>query len=148
MFFSKLFTDLIVFDLKLFKASDFFLNVLKRFYDHIVASVLGGFLSICSGFSSSFNLEVGSEGAYHIHIQACDVIVVVMDVLVLLLVLSLEFFDSLVFLRFDLGDFSLALGLHVLSQTSHLGFVLLLDLVSDAFVFLSLGSGQCVVVFV
>ena len=57
-----------------------------------------------------------------------------MDVLILLLVLCLELFDSPVFLRLYLSDLHLAPSLHVLSQTRTLHLVLLLDLARDPLV--------------
>ena len=69
-----------------------------------------------------------------------------MNVLILLVVLVLQLEDCLVLLGLNLGNFGLPLGLHVLAQASHLGLVLLLDLVRDALEFLSFGCGQGVVV--
>ena len=60
--------------------------------------------------------------------------------------LLLQLFDGPVFLSFDLGNLSLALGLHVFSQASHFRLVLLLDLTGDSLVLLSLLSGEGIVV--
>ena len=69
-----------------------------------------------------------------------------MNVLILLVVLVLQLEDCLVLLGLNLGNFGLPLGLHVLTQASHLSLVLLLDLVRNALEFLSFGGGQGVVV--
>lgn len=64
-----------------------------------------------------------------------------MNVLILLVVLVLQLEDCLVLLGLNLGNFGLPLGLHVLTQASHLSLVLLLDLVRNALEFLSFGGG-------
>ena len=137
----EFFTDLVVFNLQLLQASDLLPDVLKRLNDHVVGGVLEGLLAVGGGLSAALDLEVGTEGADHIHIQARDVVVVVMDVLVLLLVLGLQLFYGLVLLCFYLSDLGFALGFHVLSQAGHLGLILLLDFAGDTLVLLSLSSG-------
>ena len=76
--------------------------MLKRLHDHVVGGVLEGLLAVGSGLSTALELEVGTESADHVHVQARDVVVVVVDILVLFLVLGLQIFDGLVLLSFDL----------------------------------------------
>jgi len=86
---SEFFADHVVLNLQLLQASDLLPDVLKRFHDHIVSGVLEVLLAVGGGLSPTLELEVSSEGADHVHVEARDVVVVVVDILVLLLVLGL-----------------------------------------------------------
>jgi len=95
------------------KASDLFADVLERFDDHVISRVLNRLLSVGRRLANLLVLEVGTQRGDHVHVETRDVVVVVMNVLVLLVVLGLQLLDGLVLLRFNFGDLSLALGLHV-----------------------------------
>ena len=141
LLFRQLFANLVVFDLPFKKTSNLFLDMLEGLDDHVVVCVLDHLLTVGRSFTNLLVFEVTSERADHVHVESGDVVVVVMDVLILRVVLGLQLFDSLVLLGFDFGNFSLALGLHVLSESSHLGLVLFLDLVGDALILLALSCG-------
>merc|ERR1712032_1321251 len=69
-----------------------------------------------------------------------------MDILILLLVLIFQIFDGTVLVLLDSHNLLLPLVLHVFSQSGHLSLILLLNLLCDALILLSLGSGNRVVV--
>lgn len=144
----QLLPHLVVLLLFLHQEDDVLLDVLQGLDDHVVSSMLLDLVSVCSGFTASLDLEVGPQGANHVHVESGDVVVVVPDVLVLLLVLSFESVDSAVLLGFNLRNFQLALRFHVFAKTSHLSLVLFLDLAANAFELLPLGSGEGIVVLV
>jgi len=110
--------------------------------------VLDILLTIGLALSRFLRLEVRAQRADHVHVQAGDVVVVVMDVLILLLVLCLELFDSSIFLSLYLSDLHLAPPLHIFSQTRTLHLVLFLDLARDPLVlFACLGRKRIEVLF-
>ena len=148
LFLSKILPDFVIQRLQFLEADDVFLDVLKGLHDHIVGGVLLNLVTIGGSFATSLNLEIGSQGADHVHVQTSDVVVVVPDVLVLLLVLNLESFDGTVLLGFNLRDLRFSLGFHVLTETCHLGLVFFLDLAADALELLSLCSREGIVMFV
>ena len=55
-------------------------------------------LAVCTGLIAFFSFEIGAQSGDHIHVQAGDVVVVVMDLLILLVVLCFEFSDCFVLL--------------------------------------------------
>ena len=130
------------------EADDVFLDVLKGLHDHIVGGVLLNLVAIGGSFTTSLDLEISSQGADHVHVETSDVVVVIPNVLILLLVLNLESFDSAVLLSFNLRDLRLALGFHVLAKACHLGLVLLLDLAADTLKLLSLRGREGIVVLI
>lgn len=144
----QLFANLVVFDLPFEKTSNLFFDMLKGLDNHIIVSMLDILLTVGRGFTNLFVFEVTTKRGDHVHVESGNVVVVVMDVLILCVVLCLQLFNCLVLFRFDFGNFSLALRLHVLSQSSHLGLILFLDLVGDALILLALGSGQSIEVLV
>ena len=105
-------------------------------------------LTVSTVFVAFLGFKIGAQCRDHIHVQASDIVVVVMDLLVLLVVLRFELSDCFVLLRLNLQNFGLAFGLHVLTQTCHLRLVLLLDFVGDALILLPLVGGQGVVMLV
>ena len=138
---SELLPHSVVRNLQFLKPGNLLLDLLKRLHNLLVLSLTDHLLPVCSGFSNLFSFEIRAKGANHVHVQARDVVVVIMDILVLLVVLGLQLLNSLVLLSLNLGNLSLPLGFHVFSEASHLGFVLLLDFVGDALVLLSLLGG-------
>ena len=63
-------------------------------------------------------LEISAQSCDHIHIQAGDIIVVVMNLLILLVVLRFQLNDCLVLLGFDLGDLKKNLKISALRLAS------------------------------
>ena len=110
--------------------------------------MLDHLLAIGLRFTILFSLKIRTQRANHVHIEACDVVIVVMDVLILLIVLGLQLFNCAVFLCLNLGNLLLTLCLHILTEARHLGLVLFLDLVADALEFLALGRGLSVEVLI
>ena len=148
LFRSELHPHNIVSLLLFLQTSNLFLDLLEGLDDLLVLGLTDHFLAIGGSLSDFLSFEVSAQSADHVHVQTSDVVVVVVDVLVLLVVLSLELLDCFVFLGLNLGDLSFSLRLHVLSETGHLGLVLLLDLVGDALILLSFLGRQLVVVLV
>ena len=140
LLFSQHLPHFIVLYLLFLEPRNVFSHIFQRLHDHIVVRVLDHLFAIGRSFADFLVFEVGSQGGDHVHVEARDIVVVVMNVLVLLVVLRFQLFDGTILSRFDLGDFSFALGLHVLPQARHLSFVLLLDLIGNALILLTLCS--------
>ena len=144
----KQLSNFVVLDLPLLEPGYIFTDIFERFHNHIIVGVLDCLFSIGLIFADLLVLEVSTQCRDHIHVQACDVVVVIVNVLVLLVVLGFQLLNGLVLLSFDLCDLSLALGLHLLTQARHLRLVLLLDLVGNALVLLTFGGRQRIIVLV
>ena len=110
--------------------------------------MLDRLLAVGCRLTDFFSLEVGTKCGDHVHVEASDVLVVVMDVLILLVVLRLQLLDSTVLLSLYFRDLRLALCFHILTQTRHFGLVFLLNLVGDALEFLALASSLGIKVLV
>ena len=122
--------------------------MLERLHNHIILGMLDIFLTVSTVFVAFLGFKIGAQCRDHIHVQASDIVVVVMDLLILLVVLRFELSDGFVLLRLNLGNFSFTSGLHVLAQARHLRLVLLLNFVGDALILLPLVGGQGVVMLV
>jgi len=83
-------------------------------------------------------LQVSFQLLDHVEVRVRDVLVVRLDVVVLLLDHLHELLDRLVLLVLDALDLAFALLVHFLSQQQHFVFVLQLDFVCYAFVFVAL----------
>ena len=131
-------SNLIVLDLPLLKASYVLANIFKRLNYHVVVRMLDVLLAISRVFTNLLVFEISTKRRDHVHVQTRDVVVVIVDVLVLLVVLSFKLFNTFVLLGLNLCNLCLALGFHVFAQASHLGLVLLLNLVGNALILLAL----------
>jgi hypothetical protein len=82
-------------------------------------------------------VELDLQGIDQIHVNACYLSVVILDLLVLRFMLLNQVFDGLVLLLLYLLDRFFAFGLHSLSKELHFVLVLQLNLVGDALVLLA-----------
>ena len=144
----QLLAHLVVQHLLLEEHGDLLFHVLERFHNLVVIGVLSLLITSSRCLTDFLSLEVGAECADHVHVECCDVMVVVMNVLILLVVLRLQFLDSAVLLSLNLCDLRLALCFHFLTQARHFCLVLLLNLVGDALELLALASSLGIEVLV
>ena len=145
---SQQFSNLVVLDLPLLKASYVLANIFKRLNYHVVVRMLDVLFAVSRVFTNLLVFEISTKRRDHVHVQTRDVVVVIVDVLVLLVVLSFELFNTFVLLGLNLCNLCFALSFHVLTQACHLGLILLLDLVGNSLILLALCSRHSVEVLV